>query len=508
VLALLERAGDKNACRPETLPEYLGLVENGYKLSPEQAQAILDLRLHRLTGLEQDKLLAEYEELLGEIARLLAILADPVLLMNVIRTELNEVLASYGDARKTEIIASRLDLSREDLTPDEQVVLTISHTGYAKIQPVSDYRAQKRGGRGKSAASIKDEDYIEHLLVASTHDTVLCFTSLGRLHWIKVYDLPQAGRGAKGKPLVNLVQLADNEKVTAILPLREYAEGQFVFMATADGTVKRIKLTEFSRPRSTGINVINLDGDNTLIGVAVTDGLQDIMLFSNHGKAIRFKETDVRAMGRAASGVRGMRLPVGARIVSMVATSEPSELVEAELLTPTPENELLETIAEEAVENEQEPLDEIVDELDGEDDSEEDLAALAHQAQILIACANGYGKRTPVSKFTLRKRGGQGVLAIQTTERNGELVSAVSACEGNDLLLISDMGTLVRTRVGEVSVMSRSAQGVTLIRLSNDEQLVGVVSLDAPEEELLEVEAQEQSEAVVQNSSDEQAEAV
>jgi DNA gyrase subunit A len=337
VLALLERAGDKNACRPETLPEYLGLVENGYKLSPEQAQAILDLRLHRLTGLEQDKLLAEYEELLGVIAKLLAILADSALLMNVIRTELKEVLANYGDVRKTEIIASRLDLSREDLTPDEQVVLTISHTGYAKIQPVSDYRAQKRGGRGKSATSIKDEDYIEHLLVASTHDTVLCFTSLGRLHWIKVYDLPQAGRGAKGKPLVNLVQLVENEKVTAILPLRVYAEGQFVFMATADGTVKRIKLTEFSRPRSTGINVINLDGDNTLIGVAVTDGLQDIMLFSNQGKAIRFKETDVRAMGRAASGVRGMRLPLGARIVSMVATSEPSELAEAEIIVLHPE---------------------------------------------------------------------------------------------------------------------------------------------------------------------------
>jgi DNA gyrase subunit A len=208
--------------------------------------------------------------------------------MNVIRTELKEVLANYGDVRKTEIIASRLDLSREDLTPDEQVVLTISHTGYAKIQPVSDYRAQKRGGRGKSATSIKDEDYIEHLLVASTHDTVLCFTSLGRLHWIKVYDLPQAGRGAKGKPLVNLVQLVENEKVTAILPLRVYAEGQFVFMATADGTVKRIKLTEFSRPRSTGINVINLDGDNTLIGVAVTDGLQDIMLFSNQGQSDSF----------------------------------------------------------------------------------------------------------------------------------------------------------------------------------------------------------------------------
>ena len=263
VLALLERAGDKNACRPETLPEYLGLVENGYKLSPEQAQAILDLRLHRLTGLEQDKLLAEYEELLGKIAELLAILADSNLLMDVIRGELKEVLATYGDGRKTEIIASRLDLSREDLTPDEQVVLTISHTGYAKTQPLSDYKAQKRGGRGKSATSMKDEDYIEHLLVASTHDTVLCFTSLGRVYWIKVYDLPQAGRGSKGKPLVNLLQLANDEKVTAILPLREYAEGQYIFMATADGTVKRVELSAFSRPRSLGLNAINLEGDNT-----------------------------------------------------------------------------------------------------------------------------------------------------------------------------------------------------------------------------------------------------
>lgn len=492
VLALLERAGDKNACRPETLPAYLGLLENGYKLSPEQVQAILDLRLHRLTGLEQDKLLAEYEELLGEIAKLLAILADSNLLMNVIRKELREVLAAYGDVRKTEIIASRLDLSREDLTPDEQVVLTISHTGYAKIQPVIDYRAQKRGGRGKSATSMKDEDYIEHLLVANTHDTVLCFTSLGRAYWIKVYDLPQAGRGAKGKPLVNLLQLSEDEKVTAILPLRVYAEGQFIFMATADGIVKRIKLTEFSRPRGLGINAINLEGANSLIGVAITDGQQDIMLFSNQGKAIRFRETDVRAMGRNATGVRGMRLPVGARVVSMVATSEPAELSEAvELVTLENEAdnaelaELMENaVVEEVLEHEVDVVEEVNDEL--EDDSE-DLAALANQAQILIACANGYGKRTPVSKFTLRKRGGQGMVAIHTTERNGDLVAAVSACQSNDLLLISDMGTLVRTRVGEVSVMSRSAQGVTLIRLSNEEQLVGVVSLEAPEEELLEV---------------------
>ena len=496
VLALLERAGDKNACRPETLPEYLGLVENGYKLSPEQAQAILDLRLHRLTGLEQDKLLAEYEELLGKIAELLAILADSNLLMDVIRGELKEVLATYGDGRKTEIIASRLDLSREDLTPDEQVVLTISHTGYAKTQPLSDYKAQKRGGRGKSATSMKDEDYIEHLLVASTHDTVLCFTSLGRVHWIKVYDLPQAGRGSKGKPLVNLLQLANDEKVTAILPLREYAEGQYIFMATADGTVKRVELSAFSRPRSLGLNAINLEGDNTLIGVAVTDGQQDIMLFSNQGKAIRFRETDVRAMGRNATGVRGMRLPVGAYVVSMLATSELAE--NAALLA---DSELAE--GEEAVE--------VVETPDVEENDSEEVVLKAGQAQVLIACANGYGKRTPVSKFTLRKRGGQGVVAIQTSERNGELVAAVQAGEGKDLLLISDMGTLVRTRIDEVSVSSRTAQGVTLIRLSNDEQLVAVVSLDAPEEEVIEADNTEEvvvaTETVVA-STDEQAEAV
>lgn len=495
VLALLERAGDKNACRPETLPEYLGLVENGYKLSPEQAQAILDLRLHRLTGLEQDKLLAEYEELLAKIGELLAILADSNLLMDVIRGELKEVLATYGDGRKTEIIASRLDLSREDLTPDEQVVLTISHTGYAKTQPLSDYKAQKRGGRGKSATSMKEEDYIEHLLVASTHDTVLCFTSLGRVHWIKVYDLPQAGRGSKGKPLVNLLQLAEEEKVTAILPLREYALGQYIFMATADGTVKRVELSAFSRPRSLGLNAINLEGDNTLIGVAVTDGQQDIMLFSNQGKAIRFRETDVRAMGRNATGVRGMRLPVGAHIVSMLATSELAE--NAALLA---NSELAEG---------EEPV-EVVETPDVEENDSEEVVLKAGQAQVLIACANGYGKRTPVSKFTLRKRGGQGVLAIQTTARNGELVAAVQAGEGKDLLLISDMGTLVRTRIDEVSVMSRSAQGVTLIRLSNDEQLVAVVSLDAPEEEVVEAEIQEvvATENVVAVNADEQAEAV
>ncbi|HEX5360058.1 MAG TPA: DNA gyrase subunit A [Fluviicoccus sp.] len=427
VLALLERAGDKNACRPETLEDYLGLQEDGYRLSHDQAQAILDLKLQRLTGLEQDKLMGEYEELLGKISELLAILADAKLLMDVIRGELRQVLEAYGDKRRTEIIASRLDLSMEDLITEESVVLTISHTGYAKIQPLSDYRAQKRGGRGKSATAMKDEDYIEHLLVASTHDTILYFTSLGKVYWLKVYELPQAGRGAKGKPLVNILPLQEGEKVSAIMPLREYVEGNYVFMATSDGTVKRVDLAAFSRPRSSGLIAIELQGDNRLIGVAITDGNQDIMLFSNEGKAIRFHESDVRVVGRSAMGVRGMRIPDAARIVSLCVAPE-----------------------------------------DGE---------------VLTACENGFGKRSLVSDFPHRLRGGQGVIAVQTSERNGELVGAVVVSDGNELLLISDMGTLVRTRVSEIRTMSRNTQGVMLIRLSDQEKLVGVVCLDEPEEE-------------------------
>ena len=427
VMALLERAGDMNACRPETLEDYLGMQENGYRLSLDQAQAILDLKLQRLTGLEQDKLLGEYEELLVKIAGLLAILADAKLLMDVIRGELRQVLDSYGDKRRTEIIASRLDLSMEDLITEESVVLTISHTGYAKIQPLSDYRAQKRGGRGKSATAMKDEDYIEHLLVVSTHDTILYFTSLGKVYWLKAYELPQAGRGAKGKPLVNILPLQEGEKVSAILPLREYAEGNYVFMATSDGTVKRVDLAAFSRPRSSGLIAIELQGDNQLIGVEITDGNQDIMLFSNEGKAIRFHESDVRVVGRSAMGVRGMRIPDAARIVSLCVAPE--------------------------------------------------------DADILTACANGFGKRSKVSDYPHRLRGGQGVIAVQTSERNGELVGAVVVRDGNELLLISDLGTLVRTRVSEIRTMSRNTQGVMLIRLSDEEKLVGVVCLDEPEEE-------------------------
>ncbi len=421
VLALLEAAGDRDACRPETLPADRGLGADGYRLSVEQAQAILDLRLHRLTGLEQDKLVQEYREILARIRELALILAEPARLVAVIRAELEEVKSLYGDARRTEIIASRLDLSMEDLIAEEDVVLTLSHTGYAKMQPLADYRAQKRGGRGKSATAVKYEDFIERLLVVSTHATVMCFTSVGKVYWLKVYEIPQAGRASKGKPIVNILPLQSGERITAILPLRDYAQGQFVFMATGDGTVKKVDLTEFSRPRSNGLIAINLSEGDSLVGVALTDGQRDIMLFSDEGKAVRFAESEVRSLGRQAMGMRGMTLPPGRRIVS--------------LLVP------------------------------------------AADAQILTACAKGYGKRTGVSEFPIHGRGGKGVIAIQTSDRNGALVAAVQvAADGQgQLMLISDQGTLVRTRVSEVSCVSRNTQGVTLIRLAEEEQLIGVV---------------------------------
>ena len=462
VVAMLERAGDKNACRPDALPEQFGFVNGKYVLSSEQAQAILDLRLNRLTGLEQDKLLAEYQELLEKIKELGLILADPERLLTVIRDELTAIRDQYGDKRRTEIIGSKLDLTLEDLITEEQVVLTISHAGYAKTQPLADYRAQRRGGRGKSATAMKDDDYIEHLLVASTHDTVLCFTSNGKVYWLKAYELPSGGRGSKGKPIVNVLPLAEGERVTALLPvdLKALAEqapeddddlddtvidvlpdadegdavegddaddgqdeptGAYIFMATASGTVKKTPLVQFSRPRSNGLIALRLDDGDTLIAAAVTNGACEVMLFSDGGKVIRFKEKNVRTMGRTARGVRGMRLPEGQHLISMII----------------PET----------------------------------------GAQILTASENGYGKRTGLVEFPRRGRGGQGVIAIQTSERNGALVAAVQVMDGDELMLISDQGTLVRTRVDEVSVLSRNTQGVTLIKLATDEHLVGVVRL-------------------------------
>jgi DNA gyrase subunit A len=467
VVAMLERAGDRNACRPDALPLQFGFVDGKYHLSTEQAQAILELRLNRLTGLEQDKLVAEYQEILERIKALGLILADPERLLQVIRDELTAIRDQYGDERRTEIIASRLDLTLEDLITEEQVVLTISHTGYAKTQPLADYRAQRRGGRGKSATAVKDDDYIEHLLVASTHSTVLCFTSAGKVYWLKVYELPSGGRGSKGKPIVNILPLAEGERVTALLPidLNAYAgqdddddesiddsvidvvvesadpeeadseddaddlaltgqdepTGAYIFMATANGTVKKTPLIQFSRPRSNGLIALRLEEGDTLIAAAVTNGACEVMLFSGGGKVIRFKEKHVRIMGRNARGVRGMRLPTGQHLISMII----------------PES----------------------------------------GAQILTASENGYGKRTGLAEFPRRGRGGQGVIAIQTSERNGALVGAVQVGDEDELMLISDQGTLVRTRVAEVSTSGRNTQGVTLIKVAEDEHLVGVVRL-------------------------------
>ncbi len=428
VVAMLERAGgDHHACRPEGLPEGVGLVEGGYRLSAEQAQAILELRLHRLTSLEQDKLVHEYQEILDRIIELSKILAEPARLLEVIREELVAVRDLYGDARRTEIVTSRLDLSKEDFINEEDVVLTFSHAGYAKTQPLSDYRAQRRGGRGKSATAVKDEDYIEHFLVASTHDTVLCFTSAGKVYWLKVYDLPSASRTSKGKPIVNILPLAPEERITTILPVREYDAGYFIFMATGDGTVKKVELPSFSRPRSKGLIAIDLAEGDSLVGAEITDGKQDIMLFSDEGKAVRFSEQDVRCVGRQAMGVRGITLAEGGRVVSLIVVQPESE--------------------------------------------------------ILTASHNGFGKRTPVADFPAHNRGGKGVIAMQTSERNGSLVAAVQVTPEDQLMLISDQGTLVRTRVAEISLVSRNTQGVMLMRLGDTEHLIGIVPVDKVDEQ-------------------------
>jgi DNA gyrase subunit A len=416
VTGMLERSGSI-ATRPDDLAEGFGLVEDGYRLSEAQTQAILDLRLHQLTGLEQDKIVGEYRELLVLIDELLAILQDPERLMQVIRDELTELRDRYGDARRTEILTDHLDLTLEDLITEEDVVVTLSHAGYAKSQPLSDYRAQRRGGRGKSATDVREEDFIDKLFIASTHDTILCFSSRGKVYWLKVYELPQAGRAARGKPIVNLLPLEAEERINAILPIREFSTDHFVFMATALGTVKKTPLVEFSRPRASGIIAIDLRDEDYLIDVAITDGSQDIMLFSNAGKVIRFREDDVRAMGRTACGVRGIKLQPGQQVISLIIASD---------------------------------------------------------SPVLTATENGYGKRTLAGDYPVYGRGGQGVIAIQVTERNGAVVGAVSADDNDEVMLISGGGTLVRTRVNEISVMGRNTQGVRLIALDEGEQLVGI----------------------------------
>jgi DNA gyrase subunit A len=423
VLAMLERAGGEGIARPEGLDEQFGLREGLYYLSPEQAQAILDLRLQKLTGLEREKLVTDYQDLLDQISRLMLILADPQRLMQVIRDELKAIRDEYSDARRSEIQTSRLDLSMEDLIAEESVVVTLSHGGYAKIQPIDTYRAQKRGGRGKSAGQLKDEDYLEHLLVAGTHDTLLCFTSEGKVYWLRVFELPQGGRASRGKPIVNLIPaLKPEERITAILPIPKEMEGKYIFMATSNGTVKKVDMNSFSRPRSVGLIAIELEEGNDLVNVALTNGEQDIMLVANSGKAIRFKESDVRAMGRTARGVRGMRLGKGQRVIALIVPDD-------------------------------------------------------QHGQVLTASTHGYGKRTDISEYPLRGRGGQGVIAMVVNDRNGELVGAAQVFGDEDIMLISSQGTLVRTRVDEVSHLGRNTQGVRLIRMSGDEALSGLAPI-------------------------------
>lgn len=416
VVDLLKKSGAENS-RPIDLPDKYGLSEKGYRLSDKQAQAILEMRLHRLTGLEQEKLNEDYKELLKAIEKLLEILNNPDRLMQVIRDELNDIRERFGDERRTEIISMQSDLQTEDLITEEDVAVTLSHEGYIKAQPLDTYRAQKRGGKGKAATRVKDEDFVDKLFVASTHDTILCFSSRGKVYWKKVYEIPQAGRTARGRPIINLLPLDEGERISAVLPIREYEQDKFVFMATSSGKVKKTSLVDFSRPRASGIIAIELRGDDKLIGVEVTDGSKDIMLFTSSGKALRFSESNVRPMGRTASGVRGVRITSEQSVISLI---------------------IADTNAEDTV---------------------------------LTATKRGYGKRTRLSDYPTHGRGGQGVISVQTSERNGNVVGAELVDDEDEIMLITDGGTLVRTRVDEVSVMSRNTQGVRLIRLDDDERL-------------------------------------
>jgi DNA gyrase subunit A len=416
VTGMLERAGAE-ATRPAGLDASIGLVEGAYQLSDAQAQAILDLRLHRLTGLEQDKIIKEYEEIIEKIQEFSLILESPDRLSEVIREELQAVREEYGDTRRTEILRTHLDLSMEDLISEEDVIVTLSHGGYAKAQPVADYQAQRRGGRGKSATKIKEEDFVDKLFIANTHDWLLCFSSRGKVYWLKVYELPLAGRGSRGKPIVNLLPLEAEERINAVLPVREFIEGPYVFMATSRGTVKKTPLIAFSRPRRDGIIAIDLREDDYLIDVGSTDGRQEIMLCASNGKGIRFREADVRAMGRTAAGVRGIRLAEDQRVIALI---------------------------------------------------------IADEGQLLLATENGYGKLTRIPDFPLRGRGGQGVIAIQTSERNGEMVGALLVQPDDQVMMISSTGVLVRTAIEGIPVLSRNTQGVRLIKLDEGGRLVGM----------------------------------
>ena len=426
---MLKRAA-ADAARPQGLPQEFGWQQNGYRLSDAQAQAILELRLARLTGLEQEKITSEYRDVMALIEDLLDILAKPSRVITIVRDELTSIRGQFGDKRRSEIVAQGVDLSLEDLIAPEDMVVTMSHGGYMKSQPVAEYRAQRRGGRGKQATATKEDDFVDRMFMANTHDYILCFSNRGRVYWLKVYNVPRGQRQSRGKPIVNLVPLADNEKITAILPVKEWNHGQFVFMATAMGTVKKTTLSDFSRPRPSGIIAVDLDEGDRLIGVALTDGKHDVMLFSSGGKAVRFDENDVRPMGRNAHGVRGMMLDKGQRVISMLVAEDESQ-------------------------------------------------------SVLTATENGYGKRTPIVEHTRHGRGTKGMIAIQQTARNGKVVAASLVRPDDEVMLISTGGVLIRTSVKSIREMSRSTQGVTLINLDEGEKLAGlerVVERDEEEE--------------------------
>jgi DNA gyrase subunit A len=417
--------GDKpvEQFRPEGLAEQFGLRADGYHLSEEQAQAILELRLQRLTGLEQDKIRDEYREVMATVAELLDILAKPARITAIIGEELRALKEEFGDKRRSEIVTMAEDLSIEDLIAPQDMVVTFSHGGYVKGQPLADYRAQRRGGRGKAATAMKEDDFIERLFVAHSHDYLLCFSNRGRLYWLKVYEVPAGSRTSRGKPIVNMFPLEEGEKITAVVPVKEFDQNHFVFMATAQGTVKKTPLDEFSRPRPSGIIAVNLDQGDYLVGVALTDGKYDVMLFSSEGKAVRFEEGDVRPMGRQATGVRGMKLGDGQRVVCMLAAHDESK-------------------------------------------------------SVLTATERGFGKRTPIAEYTRHGRGGQGLIAIQTSERNGSMVGAVLVDDHDEVMLISTGGVLIRTAVSQIREQGRSTQGVTLISLDEGEKLAGLERIE------------------------------
>jgi len=423
--------GLADSYRPEGLDPLFGLSAQGYRLSDVQAQAILELRLQRLTGLEQDKIVAEYREVMDIITDLLDILARPERITAIIVEELEAIRIQFGDPRRSELVMSTSEINIEDLITPEDMVVTLSHTGYFKRQPLADYRAQRRGGRGKQATSMKDEDFIDHLFVANTHDTVLCFSSRGRAYWLKVYEVPEGARNSRGKPIVNLFPLVEGEKITAVLPVQAFDEEHFVFMATSEGTVKKTTLTAFANPRKAGIIAVDLDDGDHLIGVAITDGVCDVMLFSDAGKAVRFAESDVRPMGRGARGVRGMTLEDGQKVIAM-------------------------------------------------------LVAKGETQSVLTATENGYGKRTPVAEYTRHGRGTKGMIAIQTSDRNGRLVGAVLVDPTDEVMLISTGAVLIRTKVQDIRELGRATQGVTLINLDEGTYLAGIEKVAESEADELE----------------------